>query len=141
MKQHLVSLLGVAFVVAATAAYGDGDSARSAYATMAQVLASPVALTFEAARRPVHSDTEVIRRMEVARLALQRLSSLPPELAPIHADLLERLDACHSSMERLRELDNTLPDFEGLARITLRNSPWLVKAAENLTKNEDDEQA
>ena len=64
-----MSVLGVAFVVAATAPCGDDDSARSAYATMAQGLASPVSLTFEAARRPVHSDTEVIRRVEIARLA------------------------------------------------------------------------
>ncbi len=141
MNQHLVSRLGLAFAVMATSAYGDDDSARSAYATMAQVLASPVSLTFEAARRPVHADTEVIRRMEVARLALQRLRSLPPELAPIHADLLERLDDCHRSMERLRELDDTLPDFEGLASTTLKNSPSLVKAAENLNKNDHDRQA
>jgi hypothetical protein len=140
MKQHLVSVLAVANLMMVAAAHADDDPARAAYATMAQALASPVSVTFEGAR-PMHSDKEVIGRMELARLALQGLTSLPSELAPIHADLLVRLDRCHRSMERLRVLDSTLPDFEGAARTTLENSPALWKVGRNLTKKEDEQQA
>jgi len=104
------------------------DEPNGQYATLAEALASPVFFDIEQAKKG-HTDTAVMLRMEIARQQLMGLRSLPFHLAGIRSSSLEGLDACHSSMANLRQLNNYMPDFEGVAKRALDAAPGVLKAA------------
>ncbi len=123
-------LLMVTLLATGTGAH----AAEDGYAQIAEALALPAAFN---AAEPVkaHSDMVVMLRMESARQQLMALKSWPTDLAPYRFRFLGPLGTAHTSMEKLRELDRFMPDFEGVVKKGLDAGPGLVKMARK--KQED----
>ena len=110
------------------------------YARIAEALASPIYFDVESARNS-HADTTVMLRMEIARQRLMEISPSKSDLLSARSMLLRNLDACHSSMENLRRLNQYVPDVEGLAKRTIFAAPGLYKQYQEQDLTKDDEKA
>jgi hypothetical protein len=124
----------VLLVVASLATSSGVHAADKGYATLAEALASPVAFDADEAVK-CHSDKVVLLRMELARQQLTALSPWPSDMTSHRLKFLERLGDAHTSLEKQREYDKTIPDYEGLAKKGLNSGPGLIKMA---TKKEAD---
>jgi hypothetical protein len=85
------------------------------FATLAELLGSP-ALSVPADADSEFADEAVMRRTELARQALLSPRSLAPDLAQVRSTSLQGLETCRASIERWRQLDNTLPDYESIVK-------------------------
>jgi len=115
-------------------------AADKAYLTLAESLASPLFQTTDEANK-TYTDPGVMLRMEIAWQRLQVMTAVPLELTAIRTNALQTLDTCHTSMLKLRELNNNIPDIEGVAKKTLTAAPGLVKAARKKNLDKNDKQA
>lgn len=115
-----------ATALALAAGWGAQAQVDDDYTVLASALSSPLFTSVKSADHG-YADAVVLLRMEIARQKLREMVSPPPGLGAIRDSALRTLDACHRSMERLRELDKYMPDIERLARDALKSTPALYR--------------
>jgi hypothetical protein len=118
--RSMVAVMGLAvFLIAAPARADD-------YATIAKAVASPLLGKYDDIKA-TYSNAEVMLRVEMARQQLQSATRISPDLTTTRQNILVHLNACRSSLQEIRRLNNTFPDFEEIAQKTLTASPALVR--------------
>src|SRR5262245_1464665 len=95
------------------------------YEKLAALVTRPLYSSFDESVKG-HSNEQVILRTELARQKMA-LPASDPELKDVAKGILAKLNACQASMERIRELDKTEPDYSGIARSAINAGPALVR--------------
>lgn len=112
------------------------------YANLASLVAEPLFATPKQAEAGWQDDA-VMLRLEFARRAIHELDASP--LAQLgaketHARVLAKLEACRGTLENIRALDNTAPDYAGIVDKTLQASPALWRDFQQQTAQAGDQE-
>ncbi len=116
VKRKLSFHMGLCAAAAVCLSVAAAAQARvNDYATLAASCATPV-FDSHAAARAGYKDGEVLRRMEVARQRLRALRPSDSDLKSARDTLLARIETCDSTLDGIRQLDSTVPNWEAIFR-------------------------